>query len=156
MPSSSPISCCRSPYKGACLSPICKEPLDGAYCTSCIVVDQCDIKMPRHVQNNSTKVIWEWLASDHNRWKWERNTGGCDMGWCHGTRCLILCSGQFGGGNFFQFWYRTCKGYCGRARRRAGCRVERGTSRGSEVFSLLCNDRLNRSAYLAGDPKRKG
>jgi len=45
-----------------------------------------------------------------------------------------------------------CKGYCGRARRR----VERGTSRGSEGFSLLCNDRLNRSAYLAGDPKRKG
>jgi len=49
-----------------------------------------------------------------------------------------------------------CKGYCGRARRRAGCRVERGTSRGSEEFSLLCNDRLNKSAYLAGDPKRKG
>ena len=45
-----------------------------------------------------------------------------------------------------------CKGYCGRARRGA----ERGTSRGSEVFSLLCNNRLNRSAYLAGDPKRKG
>jgi len=45
-----------------------------------------------------------------------------------------------------------CKGYCGRARRGA----ERGSSRGSEGFSLLCNDRLNRSAYLAGDPKRKG
>jgi len=45
-----------------------------------------------------------------------------------------------------------CKGYCSRARRGA----ERGTSRGSEGFSLLCNDRLNRSAYLAGDPKRKG
>jgi len=48
-----------------------------------------------------------------------------------------------------------CKGYCGRARRGAGCGAERGTSRGSEGFSL-CNDRLNRSAYLAGDPKRKG
>jgi len=50
----------------------------------------------------------------------------------------------------------SCKGYCGQARRRAGCGAERGTSRGSEGFSLLCNDRLNRSAYLAGDPKRKG
>jgi len=49
-----------------------------------------------------------------------------------------------------------CKGYCGRARRRVGCGAERGTSRGSEVFSLLCNNRLNRSAYLGGDPKRKG
>ena len=38
----------------------------------------------------------------------------------------------------------------------AGCRAEHGTSRGSEEFSLLYNDRLNKSAYLAGDPKRKG
>ena len=53
-------------------------------------------------------------------------------------------------------WRRGCKGYCGRARHGAGCGAEHGTSRGSEVFSLLCNDRLNRSAYLAGDPKRKG
>jgi len=61
------------------------------------------------------------------------------------------------------FWSRLsggtlfyCKGYCSRARRGAGCGVERGTSRGSEGFSLLYNDRLNKSAYLAGDPKRKG
>ena len=45
-----------------------------------------------------------------------------------------------------------CKGYCRRAGRGAEC----GTSRGSKGFSLLCNDRLNKSAYLAGDPKRKG
>jgi len=49
-----------------------------------------------------------------------------------------------------------CKGYCGWARHGAGCGAERGTSRGSEGFSLLCNDKLNKSAYLAGDPKRKG
>jgi len=45
-------------------------------------------------------------------------------------------------------YFLLCKGYCGR--------VGHGTSRGSEGFSLLCNDRLNRSAYRAGDPKRKG
>ncbi len=51
------------------------------------------------------------------------------------SRVRYCFRNRLSGGTLF-----CCKGNCGRAGRGA----ERGTSRGSEGFSLLCNDKLNK------------